>query len=119
MIVVPMSRYDQPDCRGGVDPDTLQVPQGMRSPVGIEAGVNDDPGAVADMQDDALSITRTEDGDLEVPGPRRPFLLSHGLSDREIRSAHFRPSSKSAAVILGRSRKTICETRFVPDGERS
>ena len=110
-----MRRYDQSNVPTRVDADAFQVPQGSWSSITIKAGIDNDPPAIADMQDDALAVARAKNREFEFPFCRRA-----GLSAGAILRAHSLPACRSPSVILGRSRKTICDTRFrVASGERS
>ena len=120
MVVMPVRRDYQSNALGRLETDALQVAQGSRSSIRIEAGIDNDPRAVSDMQDDALSVPGAKKDELEFIIFRRACCLRHGLSAGAIFPAHILPARKSPSVILGRSRKTICDTRFrVPSGERS
>ena len=120
VIVVPVGRHDQHDGPGGVDADAFQIPQGPRRSGRVDTGVDEDPRAIADVQDDALAIAGTEKCEFELACSRRPLRFRHSPSDRIVSRAHSRPSRKSALVTPGRSRNTIWDTRFfVPDAERS
>ena len=120
MVVVPVGRHDQMDGPGRVQTDAFQVRRGARLPIGVQAGVDDHPGAAADVQDDALSVARPEERDFELVVAWRPANPGHDPNARSVSSAHASASRRSAAVIAGRSRNTICDTRFlVPVTERS
>ena len=107
VIVVPVGRHDQSDGLSRIDTDALQVPQGSRRSVRIKAGVNEDPDAAADMQDDALAVAGTEKREFELAFARRRSRLRHRPSDRMVSSAHASPSRKSVLVMAGRSRNTM------------
>ncbi len=107
VIVVPVGRYDQIDGLSRIDADALQVPQGSRHPVRIDAGVNEDPDSSAGMNNNALAVTGTKKCKLELAFPRGLPRLRHSLSDRIVSLAHTSPSRKSFLVISGRSRNTI------------
>ena len=120
MVVVPVGRHDQMDGPGRIQTDAFQVRQGTRPPIGIQAGVDDHPCAAADVQNDALSVAGPEDRDFEFVVARRLAYPGHASKARAVSSAHASASRRSAAVIAGRSRNTICDTRFlVPVTERS
>ena len=57
MVVMPVRRDDQSNALSRIETDALQVAQGSWSAIRIEAGIDNDPRAVSDMQDDALSVT--------------------------------------------------------------
>ena len=55
MIVVPMRRHDQPNVPSRVDANAFQIAQNSRPFITIKAGIDNDPPAIANMQDDALA----------------------------------------------------------------
>ena len=115
-----VARHDQGDGLGRIDADAFQVAQRPRSGVRIEAGVDKDPDATADVKDDALAVAGAEKRELEFVFWWRRFRVRHGSNDRIVSRAHALPARRSASVIVGRSRNTIWDTRFfVPAGERS
>ena len=120
VVVVPVRGDDQADSFSHVNVDALQVSQCARRSLDIDARVDDRPDAIACMKDDALSVSRAEKRKLELASFRRRSGNCHGLSDRAMFCAQASLSAKSLLVTTGRSRNTICDTRFfVPAGDRS
>ena len=120
VIVVPMGRDDQNDSFGRIKAKVFQIAQGSRRAALVDAGIDDDPRAVADMQNDALAVPGAEQREFELVAPRRRFRRRHDPNDRSVCRAHSLPARRSASVTAGRSRNTIWDTRFlVPAAERS
>ena len=119
VVVVPMCSYDESDDLGRIEIEAPQIVQG-RWRIGASTRINQDPGAAADVQHDTFAIPGTQKSQLELVVRRRMSRNRHRSNARIVSRAHFRPSRKSRSVILGRSRNTICDTRFfVPAGDRS
>lgn len=55
VIVVPVRGDDKPNGLGRIYADALQVLERPRAPGRIDARIDDDPGTLADMQDDTLT----------------------------------------------------------------
>ena len=120
MVVVPMRRDDQGDSLRWIHAESVQVLDGDRGVLLVDARVDDDPRTVADMQHDTLAIAGPEEGDLELVLARRHSRIRHNFNARTVSRAQVRPSRRSEGVIAGRSRNTICDTRFlVPLKDRS
>lgn len=119
VIVVPMRRNDELDvlCRVGTEASEI-LQSGWC--IGTPARVDHNPDAVADVQNDALTIPRDEKSQLELIIPWRRCADRHSLNARNVSRAHSLPSWRSRSVILGISRNHISDTRlFVPARERS
>lgn len=120
MVVVPVGGHDQVNGPGRIQTDAFKVSQSARLPIRIQARVYDHPSAVADVQNDALSVAGPEERDFEFVVAGRPVRSCHGWNARAVSAAHTSASLKSVDVMAGRSRNTICDTRFlVPVTERS
>ena len=118
VVVVPVRRDDQVDGAIRIEVEAFQIIQCARRSVDAETGIDGHPNAAADVQDDAFTVAGSEEGDFELVVARRP--IGHGASARAMSSAHARAFRRSDSVITGRSRNTICDTRFlVPATERS
>ena len=119
VVVVPVCGDDEHDHLIRVEIDGPQIIQGRRR-IGAPTRVHDDPCAAANVQNNALTIPRTKEGQLKLIVPRGADPSRHFLNACSISRAQLRPSRKSRSAILGRSRKTIWEMRFfVPAGDRS
>ena len=120
VVVMPMGRDDQDHGAGRIQAEALQVAQRSRRSVLVQAGIDEDPRAVPDMQGDALAVTGAEKGKFDLVVRRRRACRGHNWNDRIVSSAHASPARKSDSVNTGRSRSTIWDTRFlVPAIERS
>lgn len=86
VVVVPVGRNDHADGAGRVEADAFQVLQSDRRVVGAETGIDDNPCAAAEMQDDAFAVTGPENGDFELVVARWP--VGHGANARAVTSAH-------------------------------
>ena len=73
VVIVPVCRNNQLDCFRRVDADAIKIFQGSWLPVAANAGIHDYPTATAEMQDNALPISRAQKRDLEL------FLTWRGL----------------------------------------
>ena len=119
VVVVPVRGDDQFDDPSRIETDALQVVQGRRR-VGATARVHHDPGAAANVQDDALAIPGTEERDLELIVGREVTGNRQRWNACIVSRAQLRASLKSRSDIRGRSRNTSWDTRFfVPEGDRS
>ena len=120
VIVVPVGRDDHVDGAVRIEAEAFQVLQGAWISVSAETGIDDHPDAMAGVQDDALVVSGAEDSDFEHVVARRLVNHGHRPNARAVSLAHARAPRMSVSVITGRSRNTICETRFfVPVTERS
>ena len=122
VIVVPVSRYDEINPLRRVYSDALEILQGTRLSLSVDAGVDDHPATVARMEDDALPVAGAKQHNLNlilVGGSYRSVGFSHRLKAARILRAHSSPSRRSDSVIAGRSRNTIWETRFFVPPVRS
>ena len=81
VIVVPVARHDQGDGPGRIDADAFQVAQRSRRAVRIQAGVDEDPDAAADVEDDALAVAGAEKRELEFVFWWWRFRVRHGSND--------------------------------------
>ena len=120
MIIVPVCCQDECNRAAGVDTHVTQKAQRSRLPIYIRAGIDNNPLTGAEMQHNAFTISRTNECKLEFPLSRRDSHIGQGSITAVTFFAHSLPSRKSDSVILGSSRKTICDTRFrSPVGECS
>ncbi len=77
---MPMRGNDQLDCLRRVNANVRQIVQGTWLSIFIDAGIDDDPGVGAKVQDDAFPIPRPEQRQFQLFGTRRCIRLRHGLS---------------------------------------
>ena len=119
VVVVPVCGHDQSDDPGWLEAQVPQIRQSYRR-IGTAARVYQDPHSAPDMQYDALAAAGPKESELELVVTRGVGQSFHRPNARIALLAQVLPSRKSRSVILGRSRNTICDTRFfVPPGDRS
>ena len=103
VIVVPVGRHDQLERLGGVAPQPFQVRKRRGSVVPIEKRVDDQPFAIARVDQNALPVPRAEHRNLDLGGMRgrpTPVPSAHTASP-PIRD-HVARRASSGAVDSGR-----------------
>ncbi len=114
-----MCGHDEHDDLRRLEAEAPQVVEGRRG-IGAPARVHQNPGAAANVQNDAFSVSGTQESQLELIIPRRVTPSRHRLNAWIVSRAQLRLSRKSRSIILGGSRNTIWDTRFfVPAGDSS
>ena len=118
VVVMPMRRHDELHSFARIDAKNLQVLQRGRG-VRTATGVDQHPGALADVHDDALTVPGTKKGQFKLVVAWGIAPVRHSSNARLVSRAHSLPCCRSRAVTRGRSRNTIWETRFLVHGRRA
>ena len=88
VVIVPMGGDDQLDLLRGVNPDTFKVFNGSRNALRIDAGIDNQPIAIANVQDHAFTVSGAEQREFEL-GLARCFQRErYGLIERKVSCAH-------------------------------
>lgn len=77
MVVVPVRCDDQRNCLRGVKTDTPQVLNGYGDTIFTDAGIDNHPDVVTDMDHYTFSVARTEQGEFQLIRGRPTAGLGH------------------------------------------
>ena len=115
VIVMPVSCDDKTDGIRRVQTEVTEIIQGRRVASGVEARIDNDPIAIAYVNNYALPVTWTNETNLNFVRFGKRIGGVYSSSACMTFRAHSTPSTLSRLVSDGRSLKTICEMRlFVP-----